>query len=168
MMRTHGWNKRARRRRATAIAIAFALAGTAAMAADNDKAAVVTANDGFYVALNTMFTGDAVPMTAVWSHARDVSYMGPNGQFETGWSAVQKNWQDEAARKLGGKVEPAEMQIVVGGDLAVVSDYEVGENTNADGKIAQLKLRATNVFRKEGGTWKMIAHHTDTLPYLAK
>jgi ketosteroid isomerase-like protein len=94
--------------------------------------------------------------------------MGPNGKFEHGWSEVLKNRQGQAAMKLGGNVEPAEVQTIIGRDLAVVSDYEVGENTNAEGKVAQLKLRATNIFRKEGGQWKMIGHHTDTLPYLAK
>ena len=70
--------------------------------------------------------------------------------------------------KLGGKVEPAEMQAIVGSDVAVVTLYEEGENTNAKGKVERLKLRATNSFRKEGGLWKMVGHHTDTLPYLAK
>jgi ketosteroid isomerase-like protein len=50
----------------------------------------------------------------------------------------------------------------------VLSDYEVGQNTNANGKIARVKLRATNIFRKEAGAWKMVGHHTDTLPYLTQ
>ena len=104
----------------------------------------------------------------VWSHADDVTYMGPTGGVEHGWSAVLKNWQGQAALKLGGRVEPADMQAVIGRDLAVVTAYEQGENTNADGKVARVKLRATNIFRKEGGQWKMIGHHTDPLPYLAK
>jgi ketosteroid isomerase-like protein len=60
------------------------------------------------------------------------------------------------------------MQAIVGSDVAGVTLYEEGENTNAKGKIEHLKLRATNSFRKEGGQWKMVGHHTDTLPYLAK
>jgi len=28
-----------------------------------------------------------------------------------------------------------------------------------------VSIRATNVFRKEGGQWKMIGHHTDLLPF---
>jgi ketosteroid isomerase-like protein len=94
--------------------------------------------------------------------------MGPNGQVEHGWSAVLKAWQSQAAMKLGGKVEPTDMQAIAGSDVAVVTEYEVGENTNANGKVEHVKLRATNSFRKEGGAWKMVGHHTDTLPYLAK
>jgi ketosteroid isomerase-like protein len=137
-------------------------------AAESDKVAVLAANTQFYVALNKMFTGDVGPIKAVWSHADDVTYMGPTGGFQQGWGAVLKDWEGQAALKLGGRVEPGDIRLVVGKDLAVVSDYEQGENTNADGKIERLKLRATNIFRKEGSQWKMVAHHTDTLPYLSK
>jgi hypothetical protein len=29
-----------------------------------------------------------------------------------------------------------------------------------------VSIRATNLFRKESGAWKMIGHHTDLLPFL--
>jgi ketosteroid isomerase-like protein len=148
--------------------MAFAFFSTAAPAAGNDSQAVLAANAQFYAALNQMFAGKLAPMEAVWSHAGDVTYMGPNGLFDHGWSAVLKTWQGQAAMKLGGKVEPAEMQAIVGVDVAVVTDFEEGENTNVKGKVERVKLRATNSFRKEGGQWKMVGHHTDTLPYLAK
>lgn len=149
-------------------AMALGSIGTSASEAGNDKQAVLAANAQFYAALNKMFVGELGPMEKLWSHADDVTYMGPTGQFEHGWSTVYKDWQGQAAMKLGGTVTPADAQAIVGRDLAVVSDYEQGENTNADGKVAPLKLRATNIYRKEGGHWKMVGHHTDTLPYLAK
>ena len=107
-------------------------------------------------------------MKAVWSHATDVTYMGPGGGFKVGWEQVQQDWEAQAALKLGGKVVPADMQVTVGRDLAVVSNLENGENTNAKGVTQKLSIRATNIFRKEGGQWKMIGHHTDLLPYLEK
>jgi ketosteroid isomerase-like protein len=151
---------------AAAITIAFLLVGTLALA--NDNAAVLAANAQFYAALNKMFTGDIVPIKAIWSHADDVTYMGPTGKFEHGWSSVLKDWEGQAAMKLGGRVKPADIHAIVGRDVAVVSDYEEGENTNAAGKVARLRLRATNIFRKEHGNWKMVGHHTDLLPYLKK
>jgi ketosteroid isomerase-like protein len=154
--------------RGAGVAMAFALLSTSAPAAEGDTTAVLAANAQFYAALNKLFLGDGVPMQAVWSHADDVTYMGPTGGFEHGWSTVLKNWEGQAALKLGGRVEPVDMQLVVGQDLAVVADYEQGENTNAKGKVEQVKLRATNIFRKEGGQWKMVGHHTDPLPYLSK
>lgn len=153
-------------RAAAAFAVAAALMTTPARAGDEE--AVLAANDGFYAALNTMFTGDAGPMLAVWSHAEDVTYMGPTGEYDRGWEAVRANWEAQAALKLGGKVEASDMTVVAGENIAVISEYEVGENTNADGEVAKVKLRGTNIFRKEDGAWKMIGHHTDTLPYLDK
>jgi ketosteroid isomerase-like protein len=79
---------------------------------------------------------------------------------------VRANWEKQAALKLGGKVEPDDMRITVGRDIAVIHNYEKGENTNARGKTQKVSIRATNVFRKESGQWKMIGHHTDLLPYL--
>ncbi|MBI3675089.1 MAG: nuclear transport factor 2 family protein [Proteobacteria bacterium] len=149
-------------------AMALSLMSMPALAAGSDTAAVVAANAQFYIALNKMFTGDAVPMNTVWSHGDDVTYMGPTGDVDVGWNAVLKNWQAQAKLKLGGEVNPIEMHLIVGQDVAIVSDYEQGANTNAKGKTVHVKLRATNMFRKEGGQWKMVGHHTDLLPYLAK
>jgi ketosteroid isomerase-like protein len=137
------------------------------LAADSAEHEVKQAAAQFYSALNAMFTGDVAPMKEVWSHANDVTYMGPGGGFQVGWDQVLKNWEQQAAKKLGGKVEPTNMQVTVGKDLAIVSDIEQGENTNADGKVEKVSIRATNLFRKEGGKWKMIGHHTDLLPYLS-
>ena len=144
------------------------MAANTALAAEKNEQGVRQAVGQFYAALNAMFTGELGPIKEVWSHANDVTYMGPGGGFEVGWDQVLATWETQAAKKLGGKVEPADIRITVGQDLAIVSDIEKGENTNADGKVEKVSIRATNLFRKEGGKWKMIGHHTDLLPYLAK
>ncbi|MSR29766.1 MAG: hypothetical protein EXS03_09395 [Phycisphaerales bacterium] len=69
-----------------------------------DVAAVRAASDGYYAALNTMFTGDVAPMDAVWSHEPDVTQVGPFGGRYTGWGAVGAEWAHDAGMKLGGKV----------------------------------------------------------------
>jgi ketosteroid isomerase-like protein len=56
----------------------------------------------------------------------------------------------------------------VGDDLAFSQCYEKGSNRDAEGRTVQVSIRATNVFRKENGEWKMISHHTDLLPFLQK
>jgi ketosteroid isomerase-like protein len=73
-----------------------------------------------------------------------------------------------AAAKLGGEVQASDLQMTVGQDLAVATCWEKGQNVGADGNVEVVSIRATNVFRKEGGSWKMISHHTDLLPFLAK
>ena len=140
--------------------------------------AVRLANTQFYKALNQLFTGEIKLMDEIWSHADDVTYMGPDGGYQVGWEAVRKDWAGQAAMKLGGKVEPTEIRVTVrdmrnkdkpaGNELAVVSNYEKGENTNANGEVQKVSIRATNIFRLEGRHWKMIGHHVDLLPQMAK
>jgi ketosteroid isomerase-like protein len=134
----------------------------------DDEKEVKEAIAQFYDALNALFTGELASMKEVWSHAEDVTYMGPGGRFQVGWDRVLADWEEQAAMKLGGEVKPEETRINTGDDIAVVHNYERGENTNAAGKAEKFSIRATNVFRKEYGKWKMIGHHADTLPYLEK
>jgi ketosteroid isomerase-like protein len=134
--------------------------------AQNDEALVKEANAQFYKALNAVFAGDLEPMKEVWSHADDITYMGPDGGFQKGWNQVLANWQKQASLNLGGKVEPSDIVMNVGKDIAVCHDWEKGQNKDKDGKTVMVSIRATNVFSKEGDKWKMIGHHTDLLPFL--
>ena len=137
----------------------------AARAAQQDQSAVQQATHQFYTALNAMFKGDVEPMEAVWSHANDVTYMGPDGKFIVGWDQLLPNWKSQAAMTLGGTVRPEQTHTTIGQSLATVQCLEVGENI-IDGKPVKVSLRATNIFRKESGQWKMIGHQTDKLPFL--
>lgn len=134
-----------------------------------DEKAFLETVDQLYAALNILFTGDAEPMKAIWSHADDVTYMGPAGGLQKGWDQeVRAIWEKQAALKLGGKVTPEDMKVIMGQDIAITSNYEIGENVAKDGTTQEVSIRATNIFRKEDGEWKMIRHHTDILPYLVK
>jgi ketosteroid isomerase-like protein len=137
-------------------------------ASANDEADVTQAANQFYVALNTMFKGEIEPMLDLWSHEEDITYLGPVGDYLVGWTAIEKSWRTQAALKLGGEVLPIKMHVIVGSDIAVVTDIEDGENTGPDGKPQNVKIRATTTLRKENGVWKIIGHHTDLLPFLAK
>jgi ketosteroid isomerase-like protein len=134
----------------------------------DETQAIQQASAEFYTSLNAMFTGDAGPMREIWSHADDVTYMGPAGDFLVGWNDVRETWEEQAALKLGGKVEPYELRVTVGTDLAFTQCYEKGSNLDAEGNTVQVSIRATNLFRKENGAWKMIGHHTDLLPFLVQ
>ncbi len=119
----------------------------------------------FYKALNILFTGDAAPMIALWSHQGDTSYLGPQGEIVVGWEKTQESWQQTAALRLGGHIDPQDMHIVVNGNLGFTQNHEVGTNYK-DNKPQTVKIRATNIFRKENGVWKMLSHQTDLLDYL--
>jgi ketosteroid isomerase-like protein len=124
------------------------------------------ANEAFYSALNTMFTGKIDPMLALWSHGKDVTYLGPDGQFLTGWSSVKADWNKQAAMRLGGKASPSNVRYFAapGSEIAVVQDIE---RITTD-KGQKLSMRAINVYRMESGAWKMVSHQTDKLPAVLK
>jgi ketosteroid isomerase-like protein len=150
------------------LAVAGAMVSCPAYGSEAEEKAVVEAANQFYAALNAMFVGDLAPMKEVWSHAEDVTYMGPAGGFLIGWNQVLSSWNEQAAMKLGGEVRPEGMRVTVGRDLAVTYNFEQGENVDAQGKPQKVSIRATNLFRKENGKWKMIGHHTDILPSMEK
>ena len=152
-----------------ALALVFAATVSARDAStdQSNESTVQEATAGFYTALNAMFTGDVDPMKEVWSHAEDVTCMGPDGSVKVGWNEVLANWEVQTKMKLGGEIRHEQIMATVGQDLAVVQCREVGENV-IDGKPIAVSLRATNVFRKENGAWKMIGHQTDNLPFLQK
>lgn len=130
----------------------------------NEMNAVKAAVAQFYTALNMIFTGDLEPMKAAWSHADDVTYMGPGGGFRKGWEEVLADWQAQAALNLRGRVKPEDMQITTGEHLAVAQSYVQGENVDAQGNPVKVSIRASVLLRKENGVWKIIGVHTDLLP----
>lgn len=153
---------------ALAVFLTFCFSNLQADHHSGELAAVKKANADFYAALNAMFTGDLKPMEAVWSHADDVSYLPPDKAFLLGWEKVKADWAAQAKLKLGGKVEPSDVHIFLGQGVAVVQNVEEGENVNVGKQPKKVAIRATNVYRLEGGKWKMISHHADPLPFLEK
>ncbi len=138
-------------------------------ASADDEAAVRAAAQKFYAALNAgVFGGDLEPMKKIWSHAADVTYMGPFGGLQVGWDQVLLTWESQAAKKITGEIQAEDVHVQVGRDLAVTQCFEKGKNTDADGKTFDISIRATDIFRKEDGKWKMISHHTDLIPDLGK
>jgi len=150
-----------------ALCAAFLVSTSPAREAEDNTTVVRTASDQFYVALNKLFIGDMASMDAIWSHRKDVTYMGPGGGFRVGWDAVCKDLASQAAMKLRGSVQPSQVKITAGSDLATVSNMEEGANV-VGGKKSVVSLRATSIYRKENGQWKMIGHHTDLIPVMEK
>ena len=132
-----------------------------------ENTSVPVAVDNFYDALNDMFTGQGQAMKDAWSHAGDITYMGPSGEYLVGWQAIEKEWDKQTAAKLGGTVRPEKIHIVAGNDMACLNCIEAGENI-VDGKVERVNLRSSTFFRKEGGAWKVIGHQTDLLGYMTQ
>jgi len=130
------------------------------MAAEDE---VRQASDRFYAALSRMCNGDSGPMMALWSHGADVTALHPLGERGEGWEQVRPQFEQVGAIASSGQVRLREQLIRVGTDLAYEVGVEEGEITLAGEKVA-INQRATNIYRLEGGEWKMVHHHSDLSP----
>ncbi|MEM8629745.1 MAG: nuclear transport factor 2 family protein [Pseudomonadota bacterium] len=132
-----------------------------------DQKAVHEAVEQWFIALNAMLAGDPEPFSELYSHASDVTYMGAEGTYRMGWADTYADWKTQAERSLGGTVSGENIHVVVEGTLAMASHFTKGTVTAPDGKATDLLVRETSVFRKEHGTWKLIAHQADDHPIWA-
>jgi ketosteroid isomerase-like protein len=130
------------------------------MAAD---AAVRKASKAFYAALNRMAQGDAGPMAEIWSHSALATTMHPIGGREVGWGKVKAPWAKVASLCSSGKVALTGQLLRVAGSLAYEVGFEKGQIVIAGTEVA-FDHRVTNVYRREGGKWKIVHHHTDLSP----
>ena len=130
------------------------------MAAEDE---VRQASERFYAALNKMANGDASSMSAVWAHGGDVTTLHPIGQREVGWEQVRPVWEMAAGAISQGQFRLNDQLIRVGTDLAYEVAVEEGEITMAGERVA-FNERVTNIYRREGGEWKIVHHHSDPSP----
>jgi len=141
---------------------------TAASASDVETG-VAEAHAAFYAALNTMFTGDAEAMLAVWSREDDAMYLPPTGQRLVGWDAISTSWRKQAALRLGGEVKPTDVHIrSLAGGIAMTVTTEVGVNPGTAGGAMKVNIRSTKLWRMEDGRWKVFYDHVDPLPKLGE
>ena len=116
----------------------------------------------FYAAFNSALHGDLNPLTAVWSHRADVSNLSAAGGHAIGWNEVHAGFLNMARLYPGGRIEQRNMSVVVGKDIGYSVCTETGQLRSTDGPMVTFNQRATNIFRLEGGTWKLIHHHADS------
>ncbi len=110
-----------------------------------------------------LHNGDVAPRFAIWSTKEPVTVLGAwmsatgHDEVRALFSKLEKNFSD--CTSYSHEVIAAD----VIGDMA----YTVGiERTQAsvDGEPRTYALRATQVYRREEGQWKVAHRHADTLP----
>lgn len=128
---------------------------------------VRNASKQFYAALNKMVNGSSQSLSDIWSHNSEVTTMHPIGGRQIGWKDVWATWDQTAQVASEGQVKLEDQFIRVVGDMA----YEIGVE-NAGIMIAGQKItdqvRVTNIYQKEGGTWKIVHHHSDLSPAMVE
>lgn len=115
-----------------------------------------------YEAELALHNGDAAPRRALWSRNEPVSVLGA-------WrSALGQHQLDELFTALGRSFSDCtsyafELQAYdVVGDMAYTAGLE-HTAASVDGQPRSYTLRATQVYRREGGEWRVAHRHCDTL-----
>jgi ketosteroid isomerase-like protein len=90
--------------------------------------------------------------------------MHPFGSRSLGWEEVRASWEQAAQAFSDGQVELDDLVVVpVAGDTAYTLGTEHGQAKIGEESI-RIDWRATNIYRREAGGWKMVHHHTDVSP----
>lgn len=127
--------------------------------ADEDE--VRQTSERFYAAVESMLNGDASAMSDVWSHGATASAMHPLGGRQVGWDAVRESWENAAEAFEGGSIDVSDLEVsILGAGAAYTTGVEHVQAT-VGGQSLSFEIRATNVYAREGGTWRIVHHHTD-------
>ena len=121
------------------------------------------AADAFYAAGNQMLAGDLSGFETLWSEADDISHLGPMGATITGRAAVMEEFAREAAMGFQGTLRAEERRFVETPEMGLLVCIERTSGMTRAGETIQSDIRATTIFRKENGHWRVVHHHTDRL-----
>jgi ketosteroid isomerase-like protein len=115
-----------------------------------------------YEAELALHNGDAAPRRALWSRNEPVSVLGAMrsayGQRETGelFTALASSFSDCTSYAF-------DLQACgVAGDMAYTAGLE-HTSVSVDGQPRTYTLRATQVYRRESGEWRVAHRHGDTV-----
>lgn len=115
-----------------------------------------------YDAELALHNGDAGPRRAIWSREEPVSVLGAwrnaHGQDEVAelFATLAEDFSDCTSYRF----ELLAYDVV--GDMAYTAGLE-HTSASVDGKPRSYVLRATQVYRREGGEWKVAHRHGDTV-----
>jgi ketosteroid isomerase-like protein len=119
-------------------------------------------NTALYNAERALHNGDAAPRRALWSRREPVSVLGAwrnaNGQRELDelFRALGKSFSD--CTSFGFEL----LAVDVVGDMAYTAGFE-HTSASVDGQPRTYTLRATQVYRREEGEWRVAHRHGDTV-----
>ena len=106
--------------------------------------------------------GNPGPYLELWSRAEDVSLMGGVGGHQVGIAAVS-DLLTAAAKTLNYTTWNAENLVTSFSDTLDFTVELERLTRQIDGETETMSLRATSVYRREDGAWKVIHRHGDGL-----
>ena len=125
------------------------------MSQSSDEAAVLAANAAFYAAFECLSIED---MDSVWAHEEPVLCVHPGWPLLSTREQVMESWRRIFENASLMRFDITGAQVVVEGDAAWVSCTE-NLTQVLDGRVAEAKIQATNLFRRRLGEWRVAHHH---------
>lgn len=110
--------------------------------------------------------GDAALWKQNASQRDDARILGAFGGYEKGWNEVgpRYDWASSQYKAGGATMKPEYLSTGVSGDLGFTVAIERQEEARLGSQNpTQRALRVTQIFRREGGTWKLLHRHADPL-----
>jgi ketosteroid isomerase-like protein len=109
--------------------------------------------------------GDATARRSTWSHDDRVTLFGAGVAYRSGWSEVRAVF-DRLATTFTSCAD-YRLELLAAGasaDLAYTVGIERYRASTSAGQAVQNTLRATHVYRRESGGWRIVHRHGDHLP----
>lgn len=132
------------------------------LARSTDEAAVLAANEAFYLALESL---NITRMNAMWWHEDWVRCLHPGWDLLVGWKAVQGSFDSIFRTSAQIRVIVSRVLVHVAGEVAWVSCLEQVTSTIGT-DFSTLLVEATNLFVRRGSEWRMVHHHATPMPAL--
>jgi ketosteroid isomerase-like protein len=111
-----------------------------------------------HAAITQQSHGKPGPFLELWSRAEDVSIMAAIGGYQVGFAAVRDLLNAAAATQTFEGWAAENLVTECNGDLAYTVELE---HYSAPG--TSMTLRATQVYRRENGEWRVVHRHGDIL-----
>ena len=112
-----------------------------------------------------LHNGDVTPRLSTWSHTDPITVFGAGVPWRTGWCDVRAVFEWVASSFTS--CDEYDFELIAAdadGELAYTVGIERYRATTADGRVVQNELRATHVYRRENGAWKIVHRHGDHVP----
>ncbi len=116
-------------------------------------------------ALGRFAAGDPEPLIALYSRSDDVTIANPFGPPVRGWSRAVETMRRAATYYRDGHSTGFErVADCTTPALAYIVELEHYESKiGGSDRLTPLALRVTTVLRPEGGTWRIVHRHADTI-----
>ncbi len=118
----------------------------------------------YHQALGEFMKGDPEPVWKLHSHRDDATLANPRGGIAHGWEQVAQRMADVASGRREGEMSFEVVERFVSPELACVVQMERAKaKFGASEDVTTYALRATILFRREDGSWKVAHRHADPL-----